>query len=99
MILESKSTDSETKSVLLAVESLKHKETLQGFMAIDGELTSLPHHSNSIAILRHEGRVNAVTFSPDGKTLATASSDNTARIWDANKGLPITYTPSTGETG
>ncbi len=27
------------------------------------------------------GSVNSVSFSPDGKIIATASSDNTARLW------------------
>ncbi|MFM6155031.1 MAG: WD40 repeat domain-containing protein, partial [Sphaerospermopsis kisseleviana] len=30
----------------------------------------------------HQGYVNSVSFSPDGKTIATASSDNTARLWN-----------------
>ena len=30
----------------------------------------------------HSNAVISVAFSPDGKTLATGSSDNTARVWD-----------------
>ncbi|MEA5613830.1 WD40 repeat domain-containing protein, partial [Nodularia spumigena] len=29
----------------------------------------------------HQGVVNSVSFSPDGKTIATASDDRTARLW------------------
>lgn len=36
--------------------------------------------------LTHEGSVTDVAFSPDSKYLATASSDNTARIWEVNSG-------------
>ncbi|WP_392531355.1 WD40 repeat domain-containing protein [Nostoc sp. C117] len=30
----------------------------------------------------HQNKVNSVSFSPDGKTIATASDDNTARLWN-----------------
>jgi hypothetical protein len=34
--------------------------------------------------------VDAVALSPDGKTLATTSSDGTVRLWDVDTGQPIT---------
>jgi WD40 repeat protein len=37
----------------------------------------------------HEGPVRAVAFSPDGRTVVTASWDHTARFWRAADGAPI----------
>ena len=39
--------------------------------------------------LNHSGAVNSVTFSPDGKYIATASDDNTARVWNVSTGKRI----------
>ncbi len=42
-----------------------------------------------VAELNHDGDVNSVAFSPDGKYLATASKDNTARVWEATTGSEV----------
>jgi WD40 repeat protein/serine/threonine protein kinase/class 3 adenylate cyclase len=37
----------------------------------------------------HTDGVRSVVFSPDGKRLATASSDNTAKVWDSETGREL----------
>ncbi|MEW5803389.1 MAG: WD40 repeat domain-containing protein [bacterium] len=38
---------------------------------------------------RHESIVTSAHFSPDGRWVVTASWDNTARVWDASTGKPV----------
>jgi WD40 repeat protein/serine/threonine protein kinase/class 3 adenylate cyclase/tetratricopeptide (TPR) repeat protein len=42
--------------------------------------------------LQHAGMVSCADFSPDGKLIVTGSWDNTARVWDAQTGQPLTQT-------
>ncbi|MBR3616651.1 MAG: TIR domain-containing protein [Bacteroidaceae bacterium] len=44
----------------------------------------------SQSILQHVNQVNSAQFSPDGKYIVTAFDDNTARVWDAKTGEPVT---------
>lgn len=39
--------------------------------------------------LRHADRVNAVAYSPDGRRLASASRDGTAKVWDLGTGREL----------
>ena len=41
-------------------------------------------------ISAHHGSVGTVEFSPNGRSILTASADKTARVWDAATGQPIT---------
>jgi len=42
-----------------------------------------------LAITGHKDTVRSIAFSPDGRRLVTASSDKSARIWDAETGREI----------
>jgi WD40 repeat protein len=54
--------------------------------------------ARAAAPLSHGGDVAAVRFSSDGHLVATASRDNTVRVWNADNGQPVTSPiPQSGE--
>lgn len=44
---------------------------------------------HELARLHHDGPVNSVAFSPDGRWIITGSTDGTARVWDVKTGVEI----------
>jgi WD40 repeat protein len=51
----------------------------------------LAHQFGEDESVRHGDFILGVTFSPDSTTLATASGDNTVRLWDVETdGSPLT---------
>ncbi len=99
LYLASKSTQIDAASasdymtkVLLAVESLQHRKTANGDMAL---LSSIRLLTQPLAQLDHNSSVNAVDFSPDGSKVLTGS-DEKACIWDVSSGEKLHELPHDG---
>lgn len=70
-------------AVLLALESLMYHESPIGYKALRESMRYLAPCTFKLYL---NGEVNSVSFSSDGKMIATASRDNIARIWDSDTG-------------
>ena len=75
------------RSVLLALQALEQSDTQEARDALHRAVLAL---RVELAI-RHTDIVEDVAYSPDGKYIATASDDGTARIWDAITGSELLH--------
>jgi WD40 repeat protein len=49
----------------------------------------LRHRPGTLNAIYEGSGIKAARFSPDGRWIATSAADHTARLWDANTGLPV----------
>ena len=83
-----------SSQLLLATESMRRIESLENEEALRLDLALLP---KEISHSRGEGQVNAVTFSPDGRYVATASDDGTATCDRGSYGNEVSHLKHDGE--
>jgi WD40 repeat protein/tRNA A-37 threonylcarbamoyl transferase component Bud32/tetratricopeptide (TPR) repeat protein len=60
-----------------------------GGVIIRGAPRGAPTGQELLTFKGHTGKVIGLCFSPDGQRLATASEDNTAKVWDARTGQQL----------
>ena len=73
-------------SAKLGVESLDCLDSIAGENTLRSGLSKI---ARPIAKLSHNDSISSLEFGPDGRTLATASYDMTARIWDLKTGQEL----------
>ena len=84
--------------VIKGFQSLPHSYDLQ--LSPDGRRIALGNTSDALVLsadsgrpvselMKHESHILQFEFSPNGRELATASFDRTARVWESETGRPL----------
>jgi WD40 repeat protein len=68
----------------LELAEIPHPYVPPGIKLLKGEVSPSPFEG-------HKGQVNSVTYSPDGKQIASCSCDGTVRVWDVSTGERRTF--------
>ena len=76
--------------LLIAIEAEKVADTYEVHDAMQQLLKASGALGVGGVLRGHESPVNSAQFSPDGKSIVTASDDHTARVWDVATGKEIT---------
>ncbi|MBI4964111.1 MAG: TIR domain-containing protein [Desulfomonile tiedjei] len=83
------------KALLLSLAAGRVQETLEAKSSL---LSALMHEPYPLSFLHgHTKRIRTLAFSPDGKTLASGSSDKTIILWDVAARQPL-GSPLTGHS-
>lgn len=79
--------DFDPNGYLLASGSCDQTVKLWDISIVQAQGGSIKQASNINTLKAHESHVRTVKFSPDGKTLASGSQDQTIKIWDVQTGV------------
>ena len=85
-VMAANSAKRRDEALLLAIEAYRRDPSSVTSSAIHSlmDQAALP-----VGRLKHDAKVNAVSFTPDGNYLASASEDGSLRIWDYTNGQVV----------
>jgi WD40 repeat protein len=89
----SQGTELLQQSTLLAIESYKRVPSIEASQVMSQAVGILPKLT---ARLKHNDRVNSVSFNPQGDRIATGCSDGTVGIWELEDRTLVTKLPHEG---